>query len=203
MFYRYVNKKLKFKPSCAKFWTKDIAKKRWIALYKAFKDALKLGAKGNSTAGATAQQILTNTTSLLVMQHKKCPSFDAMQKLFGESPNCKPVNPMEVGGMSDDVDSEEDAGDDGQDFPAEGVVGDAAPIAAATGKAPAAATAPLAAATGKAAASAAFHLAPSKNKVRRHCHRRHHCVYCVLCHCHTGKKNGPWGGLHESSPAQD
>jgi hypothetical protein len=164
-------------PGLAKFWTKDIAKKRWIALFKAFKDARKLGSKGNSTAGATAQQIASNTTSLLVMQHKKCPSFEAMQKLFGESPSCKPVRPQEIGGMSDgDCDSVEDEGDDGQEFPAAAVVGDTAPNAApppATGKALSAAAAPLAATTGKAAAVAAvFHLAPSKNKVRNHCHRR-------------------------------
>ena len=186
---------MKFRPGAGKgagkFWTKDIARKRWIALFKAFKDAKKLGAKGNSCAGATFQQILSNTTSLLVMQHKKCPSFEAMQKLFGESPSCKPVHPQEVGGMSDDGDTYEDDGDDGQEYQAPALAEDAAVPPTPTGKAPAAATAPLAPATGKSAAAAAapaatgkaaaaFHLAPSKNKVRHHCHRRHHCVYVTV-----------------------
>jgi hypothetical protein len=95
------------------------------------------------------------------MQHKKCPSFDAMQKLFGQTPSCKPVDPKEIGGMSGD--SAEDEGDDGQEF--------------AACKAPAAATGPLAPATGKVAA--AFHLAPSKNKVHHH-YPRHHCVYVTV-----------------------
>jgi hypothetical protein len=184
---------LKFRPGAGKFWTKDISRKRWTALYKAFKDAKKLGAKGNSCAGATAQQIFSNTTSLLVMQHRKCPSFEAMEKLFGETPSCKPVNPQELGGMSDEGegDSIEDDGDDGQEYQAPALAEAAAAAPAETGKAPAAATAPLAPATGKAAAAAAalaatgkaaaaFHLAPSKGKVRHHCHRRHHCVYVTV-----------------------
>ena len=181
---------MKFRPGAGKFWTKDIARKRWIALFKAFKDAKKLGAKGNSCAGATAQQIFSNTTSLLVMQHKKCPSFEAMEKLFGESPSCKPVHPQELGGMSDEGDTCEDDGDDGQEYQAPALA-EAAAVAPAATEAPAAATAPLAPATGKAAAAAAapaatgkaaasFHLAPSKNKVRHHCHRRHHCVYVTV-----------------------
>ena len=107
------------------------------------------------------------------MQHKKCPSFDAMQTLFGQTPSCNPVDPKEIGGKSDS-DSAEDEGDDGQEFIAEDAA--QAPTAVpppASGKAAAAATAPLAPATGKVAA--VFHLAPSKNKVRHH-YRRHHCV---------------------------
>jgi hypothetical protein len=70
-----------------------------------------LGSKGNSLAGATVQQIAANKTSLTVMQHKKCPSFGSFNIVFGESPNCKPVHPMEVGG-SDEPDSIPESLDD-------------------------------------------------------------------------------------------
>jgi hypothetical protein len=107
------------------------------------------------------------------MQHKKCPSFDAMQTLFGQTPSCKPVDPKEIGGI--DSDSVEDEGDDGQaEDAAQAPTADPPPAAV---KAAAAATAPLAPATGKGAA--VFHLAPSKNKVRHH-YRRHHCVYVTV-----------------------
>jgi hypothetical protein len=45
------------------------------------------------------------------MQHKKCPSFGSFNIVFGESPNCKPVHPMEVGG-SDEPDSIPESLDD-------------------------------------------------------------------------------------------
>ena len=106
--------------------------------------------------------------------------------------------------MSDEGegDSIEDDGDDGQEYQAPALAEAAAAAPAETGKAPAAATAPLAPATGKAAAAAAalaatgkggkaaaaFHLAPSKGKVRHHCHRRHHCVYCTMSLSHRTKK---------------
>ena len=101
-------------PAHPKFWTRDVCKKRWKAMYcstccmiykftdsidryKSFKDALALSSKGNSLAGATAQQIAANATSLNVMRYKKCPSFEVFNEVFGESPNCKPVYPMEIG----------------------------------------------------------------------------------------------------------
>jgi hypothetical protein len=132
-----------------------------------------LGAKGNSTAGASALQIATNTTNLLLMQHRKCPSFTAMNDLFGQTPSCKPVDPKEVGAVESDADTIEDDGDDSQDIFETEPAADSAPAfaapattrpAPATVKPPAAATAPLAPASGKAAAP--FHLAPSRNKVR-------------------------------------
>lgn len=127
---------------------------------------MKLGSKGNSMAGASAQQIASNSTSLLAMQRKKCPSFDDMQVLFGTSPSCKPVDPMELGGMESEHDGDgdtiEDEGDDsqGQDLD---VAAPAPPAPEALKPAAVAAAAPLASATGKPAAT--FHLAPSKNKV--------------------------------------
>jgi hypothetical protein len=117
-------------------------------------------------AGASAQQIASNSTSLLAMQRKKCPSFDDMQVLFGTSPSCKPVDPMELGGMESEHDGDgdtiEDEGDDsqGQDLD---VAAPAPPAPEAPKPAAVAAAAPLASATGKPAAT--FHLAPSKNKV--------------------------------------
>ena len=65
--------------------------------YKSYKDALALASKSNSNAGASAQQILSNSTSLMVMQHKKCSVFEIFDKVFGTSPNVRPVNPQEIG----------------------------------------------------------------------------------------------------------
>jgi hypothetical protein len=122
-----------------------------------------LGAKGNSTAGASALQISTNSTNLLVMQVKKCPSFTAMQTLFGQTPSCKPVDPKEIGAVSD-ADTYEDDGDDCQNFTEALPAADTAPALAAPATPGPAPAAPLAPASGKAAAP--FHLAPSRNKVR-------------------------------------
>lgn len=36
------------------------------------------------------------------MQQKRCPFFDAFDKVFSESPNVKPVHPIEVGHDGDD-----------------------------------------------------------------------------------------------------
>ena len=68
--------------------------------YKSFKEAMLLCNKGNSLAGATAKQIMQNKTSLLVLQHKKCPCFDVFEKNFGHTPGVKPVHPKEGGGMA-------------------------------------------------------------------------------------------------------
>ena len=46
------------------------------------------------------------------MQHKKCPSFSTFNALFGETPNCKPVDPQEIGGWIDE-DSWADGDEDG------------------------------------------------------------------------------------------
>ena len=48
----YVNKNMSYGAKDHLFWTRDVAKKRWTALYKSYKDATLLSAKGNSTAGA-------------------------------------------------------------------------------------------------------------------------------------------------------
>jgi hypothetical protein len=168
-------------------WNKDVAKKRftpttnftslspsltsapprWTALYKSYKEALVLASKANSCAGATAQQILTNTTSLLVLQLKKCPSFTQFHEIFGETPNVKPVHPQEIGGQDED-----EADDDGVPDSQEDCIPlpDAAVSARACGGAisgggavvKAAAGGPAAAAAGK--APAPFHLAPSKKE---------------------------------------
>jgi hypothetical protein len=133
--------------------------------YKSFKDALALGSKGNSLAGASAQQIAANKTSLTVLQHKKCPSFECFNEVFGESPNCKPVYPMEVGAC--DVVAMAEAAGGGA------AVASATAVTAAGGNAPASPRIVPAPNRGAAAASAtvaagnapaAFHLAPSKKE---------------------------------------
>jgi hypothetical protein len=137
-----------------------------------------LSSKGNSLAGATAQQIAANATSLNVMRYKKCPCFEVFNEVFGESPNCKPVFPMEIGAEAEcgDVFDEQDnlpphpahemiqAPPSGP--PRQGVstalppsVSKAATAAAA--KAAAAAAAAVAAPKG---APATFHLQPSKKE---------------------------------------
>jgi hypothetical protein len=85
--------------------------------YKSYKDALVLGSKGNSTAGCTSQQIASHQTSLLVMQLKRCPSFNVFDQCFSETPNVKPVYPQEIGGNPDEVaieDSQVEAGEAGE-----------------------------------------------------------------------------------------
>jgi hypothetical protein len=147
--------------------------------YKAFKDALALGSKGNSLAGATAQQIAANKTSLTVARHKKCAAFEIFNEVFGESPNCKPVHPMEVGGFDDDPDSfnslddHVDAADGAAAACANAPPAPPAPpsprkvpapkrVAAGGGAAAASAAAPATAAGGNVPAT--FHLAPSKKE---------------------------------------
>jgi hypothetical protein len=108
------------------------------------------------------------------MQHRKCPSFDAFQTLFGQSPNCKPVDPQEVGGLeAEDDGMDEDADDDSVTTPGTAAsVFFSAPIAVA----PMAAIAAVAvAASGKQAA--AFHLAPSKKVPLPH--HLHHNSLCT------------------------
>lgn len=74
----YVNKNLKYATADPRFWDVDIAKRRWISLFKSFKEALLLDSKGNSTAGSTLLEIQTNNTSVLKKQKLKCGSFDVM-----------------------------------------------------------------------------------------------------------------------------
>ena len=74
----YVNKSLKYATADPRFWEVDIAKRRWISLFKSFKEALLLDSKGNSMAGCTLLEIQTNSTSILKKQKLKCGSFDVM-----------------------------------------------------------------------------------------------------------------------------
>ena len=86
--------------------------------YKSFKEAMLLSSKGNSLAGATAKQIVLNKTSLIVLQHKKCPCFDVFERIFGHTPGVKPVHPKEGGGMAAETDDDDDAVDDAPHSPA-------------------------------------------------------------------------------------
>ena len=74
----YVNKSLKYGSADPRFWDVDIAKRRWISLFKSFKEALLLDSKGNSMAGCTLLEIQSNSTSVLKKQKLKCGSFDVM-----------------------------------------------------------------------------------------------------------------------------
>ena len=74
----YVNKNLNFGPVDPRVWDVDIAKRRWISIYKSFKEALLLDAKGNSNAGCTLAEIETNSTNLLQKQKLKCASFEVL-----------------------------------------------------------------------------------------------------------------------------
>jgi hypothetical protein len=77
-----------------------------VIRYKSYKDALVLGSKGNSTAGCSAEQIAANKTSLLMLQQKRCPCFDAFDEVFSSTPNVKPIYPIEIGAIGDDGDEE-------------------------------------------------------------------------------------------------
>lgn len=138
-------------------------------------------------AGATALQIASNTTSLLVMQHKKCACFEIFDAVFGSSPNVKPVWPVEVGGDAL-PDSQEDMVPDTAPVaaqalapsplrasaPAPASVAAPAPVAAPAAPAPAPAPSRAAGGAVKAPSStvpvtpgkaaAVFHLAPSKKE---------------------------------------
>ena len=74
----YVNKSLKYGVADARMWDVDIAKRRWVSLFKSFKVALLLDAKGNSTAGCTLLEIQTNSTNLLRKQKVQCASFEVL-----------------------------------------------------------------------------------------------------------------------------
>ena len=93
----YVNKSLKYAPTDPRFWNVDVSKKRWVSLYKSFKDAMLLASKGNSTAGCSLLEIQTRTTSLLVKQKAKCASFEVLRDLYAGHPSVTPVHPKEVG----------------------------------------------------------------------------------------------------------
>jgi hypothetical protein len=118
-----------------------------------------LGSKSNSKAGATAIQVATNQTSLLVQQIKKCPHFEPFYAMFANTPGVKPVYPMEVGGMcpdSQEADVDEDESDTEVPTPAAPAARQVkAPVGAAAAVAPAAA-----ASGGKGPAQ--FHMQPSK-----------------------------------------
>jgi hypothetical protein len=142
-----------------------------LGRYKSYKDALALASKSNSNAGASAQQILSNSTSLMVMQHKKCSVFETFDKVFGTSPNVRPVNPQEIG----DYASEEAFPDSQEEvFPSNAAHVHAAAVppahAAVIAPPPPLETAPVRAAvpanvsTAGGRAAASFHLAPSKKE---------------------------------------
>jgi len=77
----YVNKNLKYLSTDPRVWDVDIAKRRWVSLFKSFKEALLLDSKGNSMAGCSLLEIQTNTTSILKKQKLKCASFDVMHQM--------------------------------------------------------------------------------------------------------------------------
>ena len=142
-----------------------------------------LSSKGNSTAGCSALQIAANKSSLLAMQVKKCSFFEAFHDVFSESPNVKPVHPIEIGHNDGDEelpDSQNTVDEvvEGRAPSPDGVTphphrapsrapspprrvcgGAVAPPPSKAATAPSAAVAPQ---TGKPAA--AFHLAPSKKE---------------------------------------
>ena len=73
-----VNKSLSFVPSDARYWDANVSKRRWVSLYKSFKEAMLLESKGNSTAGCTLEEIQNSATSLLAKQKLKCASFEVL-----------------------------------------------------------------------------------------------------------------------------
>lgn len=93
----YVNKTLGYGIADKRVWSKDIAKRRFQSMYKSFKEALLLGAKGNSLAGCSLAEIENNNTSLLNKQKAKCASFEVLLTLYENHPSVKPVFPMEQG----------------------------------------------------------------------------------------------------------
>jgi len=74
----YVNKSLSFVPSDYRYWDADVSKRRWVSLYKSFKEPMLLKSKGNSTAGCTLEEIQNNATSLLAKQKLKCASCEVL-----------------------------------------------------------------------------------------------------------------------------
>jgi hypothetical protein len=131
-----------------------------VRRYKSYKDAKVMASKSNSKAGATAEQIMSNSTSLLVMQQKRCPNFDVFDAVFGSSPNVKPVYPTECGGggqNSSDGEADDTILDSQDDIVSGGgVVHDPLP------RPPPLPSLATAVPGGKPAA--AFHLAPSKKE---------------------------------------
>jgi len=77
----YLNKNMGYGNNDQLFWTRDVSKKRWIALYKSYKDATFLTSKGNSKAVASQADIEAGKTSVLATQKKKCPSISAFHSL--------------------------------------------------------------------------------------------------------------------------
>ena len=73
-----------------------------------------LSSKSNSCAGVSAAQIQRNQTCLVVLQHKKCPVFDAFDRVFGQTPNVKPVDKKEVGSMQPEEPEDDAEEDDGE-----------------------------------------------------------------------------------------
>lgn len=149
--------------------------------YKNYKDALRLASKSNSLAGATAEQVAQNRTSLAVLQLQKCPSFEAFDLVFGHTPGVKPVTPMEIGSMqpamadsnnAPALDAEVTGGGGGvaEAFATRNVAETFATRNGTTGiiapNSVSAAAIKGAVATGKAAGNAAapFHLAPSRKE---------------------------------------
>ena len=95
----FVNKHCKFGHNDARVWSADVAKRRWTSMYKSFKEAMLLGSKGNSLAGATLVELMTHKTSLLVKQKAKCASFEILEALYSEHPSVHPAQPKEFGNV--------------------------------------------------------------------------------------------------------
>jgi hypothetical protein len=157
----YLNKNMGYNIKDPLFWTRDVSKKRWTALYKSYKDATLLTSKGNSTAGTTQAEIESAKCSVLAMQVKKCPSFRTFDSLFANHPTVKPVNPQEVGAVGAQAlqdtpplfaDEEKEGKDDETRSKATKDGEAAKPAGAAAGGEP----------KGKAPAPPPFHMAPSK-----------------------------------------
>jgi len=97
---KYVNDHLKPPPQPGddKFWTKHVASTRFTAAFKAYGEACKMGNKGDSAVGASAEEVekqVNFNAVLLARQVKKCPMYATFHALYAEHPTIHPV--MSVG----------------------------------------------------------------------------------------------------------
>lgn len=114
---KYVNEKLQSKPKEGddNFWTAKIACNRFIAAFKAYSEASKMGDISDSAVGASEEQIKAQAdynAALLAQKVKKCPMYLVFSALYAEHPSIHPVVNV---GMSagqirqGDIDGDEDA----------------------------------------------------------------------------------------------